>query len=587
MYAQIALRKESTANKAVRAGALPKSSAQRYFSPDETHEEMPETQTSNSLSYGLVNFSAVASGESGDSESTPRRTASALPWPLQAKLVVGAVDDPLEREADRVAEQVMRMPEQAAATSISASSLSRHKCAACQADEKNEESRSKLSRKESAGAAPLHEVEVQPVVHEALLSPGEPLDPSTRAFFEPRFRYDFSRVRVHTNARAAASAQAVHARAYTVGQAIAFANNMYSPQTRGGRRLLAHELAHVVQQNSNAAGAGSRGPLVERPLPDLTRPVLPRLQRASPPAPPAPPSPGPAPARWTPKVNPFLRAIANSHPTLTDEQKKALEKLDTDPVSYALEAGGSGKAWENLDWDKVSQGAAERVFAPEKIHQHVLGVCGPAAAVNAQAMLAPASYAELVVKVFMTGKVGSYEVNKKLRQGTPHPSFDQVDWMVLSAVQDANHVLFEYHGSADPSEKRVRDSHTPLQVEADLKVTGCKATKTYYCLGHGELEAAQKASDLLYLHPKEIEVAIFVDAEILQNPNKRKISGHANHFIRLIPPELLPPITVGERSVSFRAFTWGHVNSYSFSVSQFKHLVSAFVVGTRDEKIAL
>jgi hypothetical protein len=271
---------------------------------------------------------------------------------------------------------------------------------------------------------------------------------------------------------------------------------------------------------------------------------------------------------------------------MTDDEKKALEKLDTDPLSYALAGGTGGNAWANLAWDKVSQGAAERVFAPQKIHQHVLGVCGPAAAVNAQAMLAPTSYAELVVKIFMTGKVGNYEVNKKLRQGTPPRVFDQVDWMVLSAVQDANHVLFEYHGKDDPDEKRLRDSHTPLQVEGDLKVTGCKQTTTYYCMGSGELKAAQKASDLLYLHPKEIEVAIFVDSEILENPNKRKISGHPNHFIHLVPRTLMPPITIGDR-VSFRAFTWGAVHNYDFSVSQFKHLVSAFVVGTRDEKIAL
>src|SRR6185437_14377403 len=87
-----------------------------------------------------------------------------------------------------------------------------------------------------------------PIVHDVLRSPGQPLDGATRSYFEPRFRHDFSSVRVHTDARAAESAQAVNAHAYTLGHHVAFGTGQYSPSTPGGRRLLAHELAHVVQQ---------------------------------------------------------------------------------------------------------------------------------------------------------------------------------------------------------------------------------------------------------------------------------------------------------------------------------------------------
>jgi hypothetical protein len=69
---------------------------------------------------------------------------------------------------------------------------------------------------------------------------------------EPRFGHDFSRVRVHTDARAAESAEAVHATAYTVGRDVVFGAGQYAPQSEAGRRLLAHELAHVVQQDSGA-----------------------------------------------------------------------------------------------------------------------------------------------------------------------------------------------------------------------------------------------------------------------------------------------------------------------------------------------
>jgi hypothetical protein len=90
--------------------------------------------------------------------------------------------------------------------------------------------------------------EVPPSMYEVLRSAGQPLDPGTRAFFERRFGYDFSRVRVHTDAKAAESARAVNALAYTVGPDIALAPGQYASRTNKGQRLLAHELAHVVQQ---------------------------------------------------------------------------------------------------------------------------------------------------------------------------------------------------------------------------------------------------------------------------------------------------------------------------------------------------
>lgn len=89
---------------------------------------------------------------------------------------------------------------------------------------------------------------VPPIVHEVLRSPGQPLDPATRAFMEPWFGHDFSRVRVHTDARSSESAQAMNALAYMVGQDVVFGAGQYEPGTIEGKRLMAHELAHVVQQ---------------------------------------------------------------------------------------------------------------------------------------------------------------------------------------------------------------------------------------------------------------------------------------------------------------------------------------------------
>lgn len=91
-----------------------------------------------------------------------------------------------------------------------------------------------------------------PIVDEVLQTPGQPLDPGTRGFMELRFGQDFSRIRVHTDDQAVESAQAVSARAYTVGRDIAFGRRQYAPQTLEGRRLLAHELTHVLHQTGGS-----------------------------------------------------------------------------------------------------------------------------------------------------------------------------------------------------------------------------------------------------------------------------------------------------------------------------------------------
>ena len=113
----------------------------------------------------------------------------------------------------------------------------------------------KLSRMTAFAAGPVH---APPLVHDVLHSSAQPLDASTRSMMEPRFGQDFSQVRVHTDSRAAESAQAVNALAYTVGRDIVFGAGQYAPQSSPGRNLLAHELTHVVQQ-SQGSGRSDRG----------------------------------------------------------------------------------------------------------------------------------------------------------------------------------------------------------------------------------------------------------------------------------------------------------------------------------------
>lgn len=97
--------------------------------------------------------------------------------------------------------------------------------------------------------------EVPPIVHEVLNSPGQALDSGTRTFMESRFGQDFSGVRAHTNAKAATSAQAVNALAYTVRDNVVFNTGQYTPQTQAGKQLIAHELTHVMQQRTASSSA--------------------------------------------------------------------------------------------------------------------------------------------------------------------------------------------------------------------------------------------------------------------------------------------------------------------------------------------
>ncbi len=96
---------------------------------------------------------------------------------------------------------------------------------------------------------------VPPIVHEVLSSPGQLLDLATRGFMESRFGRDFSGVRVHIDAKAAESARAVNALAYTVGRDVVFGAGKYRPGTNEGKQLLAHELTHVAQSRTAAGGA--------------------------------------------------------------------------------------------------------------------------------------------------------------------------------------------------------------------------------------------------------------------------------------------------------------------------------------------
>jgi hypothetical protein len=162
-------------------------------------------------------------------------TASpSLAHAFQAKRNVGEPNNMFEQEAERVADVIVQR---------SAS----HGTDDANGDQ-NTHPTPRLASQTSISQLPSPEREALRVTHEVLQSPGQPLDSATRAFVEPRFGKDFSRVRVHTGAKAGEAARMVDAQAYTVGADIVFSGGSYAPESHQGSRLLAHELAHVVQQ---------------------------------------------------------------------------------------------------------------------------------------------------------------------------------------------------------------------------------------------------------------------------------------------------------------------------------------------------
>jgi Domain of unknown function (DUF4157) len=161
---------------------------------------------------------------------------------VQPKLRIGPSDNIFEKEADAVADMVVSTDTPDPVNFSSMNNLQR-KCAHCEEEEKKE-----LSRKESSDAVASA---ASPIVYDVLNSSGKPLDEHTRSFMESRFNYDFSDVKIHDSDLAAKSASFINALAYTSGNNIVFNSGQYNTNSDSGKRLLAHELTHVVQQSQH------------------------------------------------------------------------------------------------------------------------------------------------------------------------------------------------------------------------------------------------------------------------------------------------------------------------------------------------
>lgn len=209
----------------------------------------------------------------------------------QAKLKVGRPGDIYEKEADRISEQVMSMSESVAQRQsveeeepVQAQPLaeqitpivqrqaeeeeeSLQEKSLLQRQTEEEEEEEPLQTKRSGESIPLVSSNMQDRI-QSLKGGGQPLSESSRGFFEQRFGRDFRNVRVHTDSSAAQTAKAVQAKAFTVGNDIVFGAGQYAPGMPEGRRVLAHELVHTIQQTGAGIEYGERPTHLQRTIGD-------------------------------------------------------------------------------------------------------------------------------------------------------------------------------------------------------------------------------------------------------------------------------------------------------------------------------
>jgi hypothetical protein len=219
------------------------------------HGQFQETKSTGAISSGHGQSDSFARFR----QAFGNRTVGRL---IQAKLTVNRPGEVYEQEADRVADAVMRMSappsDQALHRNTAAATPSIQRQCACEGGTPcpkcEEEKKGLMQRKigESSDRAGMS-VPDSFIEH---LKHGNPLDLSTRSFFESRFAEDFSQVRLHADDPAAESARRLNALAFTVGNNIVMGAGQFAPSSPAGQRLLAHELTHVVQQR-NMSGVSS------------------------------------------------------------------------------------------------------------------------------------------------------------------------------------------------------------------------------------------------------------------------------------------------------------------------------------------
>ena len=277
---------------------------------------------------------------------------------IQEKLKVGQPEGVYEQEADRVADEVMRMPEPGVQRQVEVEEEEEilqtkplvdqiTPLVQRQVEEEEEEEMLQTKSREDATSEVSNDLESQ---INTIKGSGRPLAESERSFFEPRFGADFSQVRVHTDAQATKSARAVNARAFTVGSDVAFGTGQYASGTHAGNHLLAHELTHIIQQGSSVPRLQHK--IVDSQIvdtPEVEEASIRVLKRSS-------TTIQSMPALYSAKL---IQRDADKPPIKTsnntiDEQRENAAKCAEEAIGYGIKAKSfDAKTNERVEWRKL------------------------------------------------------------------------------------------------------------------------------------------------------------------------------------------------------------------------------------------
>ena len=351
---------------------------------------------------------------------------------------------------------------------------------------------------------------------------GQVLPLPERNFFEPRLGVGLGNVRVHSDANAAQVARSINAKAFTRGSDVVFGEGQYSPNTNSGRRLIAHELTHVVQQNRSS----TRGVLARQASPKLT------------------------PAQ------------------------KALKAID----EFKKRTAGS-QAFPGLSRDTIAAELKQRVTSPSLINQSGLPLCGPAAFAYVWASRDILAYINFAVALFEKGKgkLGSLEVSpgSDLKSKSPgsykwtaglKPA--QVDWMVLSSIRDWENDTIDFEGG--PTETTAGGTGEGDIIKW-LRELGFSKVKDDVDRTFGDdVDDAKKVDK--NVGPGNY-ILLCVDAQMIDPSMKKK--GRANHWVVLVGN-----LRFSKGHVAFRCYTWGGFRDVNVTEDKFNATYYGAIIAT-------
>ena len=412
---------------------------------------------------------------------------------IQGKLTVGKPNDKYEQEADRVADEVMRMPEpqvqrqneedeeeemiQAKPVGEQITPLVQRQVEPAEEEEAEpEKEEEETIQAKVEGQTPQVIPSLESKIN-ALQGGGQSLSKETRNFFEPRFGTDFSNVKIHTDSNANQLARSINARAFTRGNDVVFGGGEYSPENSGGKRLLGHELAHVVQQTGLFTGALK---LIQRQDIPKEEEKLNKLKEAL-------------------KVNYGLADVVDG------DAKWSIDQLQQVTEAFKLLPTGDKKALKGVVLKRVIS-IGNKTAGVFSYKQRVTGTT-----VTNEAIL------ELANSAFKTGAFNSYHI-------IIHEAGHAVASLELRTAAHAEHQAIAESNRLLELSNQALDASTEAREERNETVEPTKRTASEYNDAVKKYNIARKTSDKVRIAAakKDVEVAKQAYEAAMQAYKKKK-----------------------------------------------------------------